>query len=137
MLVKDINSYRTDPASKNAKPHCMKKITMDMTIRKNWSLSFFITSVSMWLLIVSFLRISNCSTKLNELLIPMSWSASILRCSLCDGSQHTDETRNCFAQIVNYWNHDTGEWHNYWYFTGWFKLVYYKNYIKNYIFTFI
>ena len=51
-----LTNYRTDPASRNAKPHCMKKMTIDMTIRKNWSLSCLMTETS-----VSDLLNRNCN----------------------------------------------------------------------------
>ena len=39
-----IMSDLTDPASRKAKPACMKKIKRETTIKKNWSLSFLSSS---------------------------------------------------------------------------------------------
>ena len=36
----------TEPASRKANPHCMKKMSMETTMRKNWSVSFFTKSKS-------------------------------------------------------------------------------------------
>ena len=52
----------TEPASRKAKPHCMKKMTIDITIKKNWSASWAISPVLFSESFSLFKTDSNCSS---------------------------------------------------------------------------
>ena len=46
LRVAILNTYWTEPASRNAKPPCMKKMMIDITMRKKWSLPRLISMIS-------------------------------------------------------------------------------------------
>ena len=74
--IKIVSFYLTDPASKNAKPHCMKNMMMDIRMRKNWSLSILSSAMSISLFRLLFSRVSMMDLRLKFDMLSTNWDNS-------------------------------------------------------------